>query len=343
MSFITANQDPAKLPNQSMSQEEFDLAYAELLAQYPVMGAQMNALAASMSAYAGGGAYSFQYGFDSSTAAGDPGPGKLRLNAGAQSNAGAIYIDPLTLNGGSIDSLLVSIGANLSLLKGAIRIVKASDPTRWMLFDINEVVAGSGYRALSVTYRSSSSASPFTNADALQVFLDRAGDRAVDQSASVRLDGAAISSGVLAINYTNIFTDNFGSYQIELSGFAASATDFLQLRLATGGSIVTASNYANAVPDSGGTGTNVSSIQIASLSTSGQSGRSLTIDIRGSRRSGYTGVGVRGTQDGTNGYSRVREGALLQNTIISGFSLFMQSGGAITAGEINIYGKRRQA
>lgn len=340
---ITALTDPSQLPNQLQDQQTFDTNMAAMIDNLPLRAQQENALAANMSAYAAGGAYSFQYGFDSSTAAGDPGPGKLRLNAGAQSNAGAIYIDPLTLNGGNIDSLLVSLGANLSLLKGAIRIVKAADPTRWMLFDINEVVAGSGYRALSVTYRASSSASPFTNADTLQVFLDRTGDRAVDQSASVRLDGAAISIGVLAINYTNIFTDNFGSYQIELSGFAASAADFLQLRLATGGSIVTASNYANAVPDSGGTGTNVSSIQIASLSTSGQSGRSLTIDIRGSRRPGYTGVGVRGTQDGTNGYSRVREGALLQNTITSGFSLFMQSGGAITAGEINIYGMRRQA
>ncbi|WP_306393333.1 hypothetical protein [Telluria beijingensis] len=338
---ITALTDPSQLPNQLQDQQTFDTNMASMIDNLPLRAQQENALAANMSAYAAGGAYSFMYGFDTATTAGDPGPGKLRFNAAGQSSAGAIYIDPVTVGGGNIDNLLVSIGANLSLLKGSIRLVKAADPTRWMLFDISDVVAGSGYRALAVAFRASSSATPFGNGDALQVFLDRTGDRAVDLSPIVRIGGGAVSNGTLNIDYLNLFSDDYYRYQIELTALRLSDNNGLAMRLAIGGTVnAGASSYAPLGPDGGGTVSRSSQFTVADNASG--SGVNMTINVRGARNSTRTNVGANGTNGFGNNYAEIAEGYFDNTSAISGFRLFgAGSGATFISGQIDIYGYRK--
>lgn len=336
---ITALTDPNQLPNQLQDQQTFDTNMAAMIDNLPLRAQQENALAANMSAYAAGGAYAFGYGFDSSTADADPGPGKLRFNSATQGSATRIMIDPVTLGGGNIGNLIAAVGANLSLLKGAIRVVKAADPTRWMIFDINSTFAASGYYALAVTFVAASSANPFSNGDALQVFLDRTGDRAVDLSPIVRIGGGAISNGTLNIDYLTLFSDDYYRYQIELTDVRAAATGTLTMRLAIGGAVNSgASSYAALAPDGGGTTTRVAQLNLA---PGGAGGTTLTVDIRGARASTRTSVGARGRGNQSNGYAVSAEGFFDAASVISGFRLYDSGGSTFTGGQIDIYGYRK--
>jgi len=318
-------------------------AAASVLAQKNMVD-QFNSEVASLNALFAGGAYAFMFAFDSSTANADPGPGKLRLSASTQSSATAMYIDPVTSSGANIDSLFASIGASTSFTKGAIRLVKAMDPSTWALFDVMSVAAASGYRSLAVTFRASSAASPFANGDALMLYIDRVGDRAVDQSAMVRLDGVTIASPVAAVSYPNIFSDEFASYQIEIPRIKVSATDTLCVRFAVAGSLVTSLNYAPLSPNNSGTigSGSLSQFEIAPILGSGNGMASYTLDVRGARSgANYTGLGVRGFQVSGAAYSTILEGVFTQNASITGFSLFLKNGNNLSSGEVNIYGLRR--
>jgi len=222
--------DPAIDPPGQFSQK----AAASVLAQKRAFQ-QFNAEVATLNALFAGGAYSFMYTFDSVASNADPGSGRLRMNSGTQSSANNIYIDPVTVGGANIDDLLGAIGANMSQLKGAIRIVKASDPSRWALYDINAVVASSGYRSLGVTWRAGSSGSPFVNNDAVMVFLDRTGDRALDQSAYVLLAPAVVvSSAVANVEFSGIFSSLYDKIVIELIGLSPTANGSPQIALNSG-------------------------------------------------------------------------------------------------------------
>lgn len=340
---ITALTDPSQLPNQLQDQQTFDANMAAMIDNLPLRAQQENALAANMSAYAAGGAYAFMYSFDSSTANGDPGPGFLRLSSSTHSAATALYLDPVAVGGANIDGLLASIGVNSSLTKGAIRIVKASDPSRWMLFDITAVAAGTGYRVLSVTHRAGSSASPFVNSDPLMIFIDRVGDRAIETTPVVRLGGATISSAVVNVDFLNIFTDEFYKYEIELTGMRSFTTDALRMQLASGGAVITSASYANPAGSGSGTSSRVTALDIASINGATAYGN-VSIDIRGARAALYTGVGVRGASAVASNYSILQEGYLQSNAVISGFRLFAATSGVnIIGGQIDIYGYRKVA
>lgn len=305
--------------------------------------AQMNATEESMSVLASGGAYAFGYTFDSGTAAADPGSGKLRLNSSTQNAATAMYVDPLTSGGVNIDSLFASIGANTSFTKGAMRLVKANDPTRWALFDITTIATATGYRNLAVTFRAGSSASPFVNGDLLMVFIDRVGDRAIETTPVVRLGGATISSAVVNVDFLNIFTDEFYKYEIELTGVRSSGNDALRMQLASAGAVITSASYANVAGGGAGVSTRVTAFDIASIGT-GIAYGNASIDIRGARGALYTGVGVRGASAVASNYSILQEGYLQSNSAISGFRLFASTGGVnIIGGQIDIYGYRKVA
>lgn len=336
---ITALTDANQLPNQLQDQQTFDTNMAAMIDNLPLRAQQENALAANMSAYAAGGAYAFGYGFDSSTADADPGPGKLRFNSATQGSATRIMIDPVTLGGGNIGSLIAAIGANLSLLKGAIRVVKAADPTRWMIFDISSTFAASGYYALAVTFVAASSANPFSNGDALQVFLDRTGDRAVDLSPIVRIGGGNISSGTLNVDYLSLFSDDYYRYQIELTALRASATDTLHMRLAISGAVVTSSSYGALAADGSGTTTRTASFAIGAV---GAGESCMTINIRGARSLARKGVGVNGFVNSASNYSKSGEGVFDLSSVLTGFRLYA-AGASVTldGGQIDIYGYRK--
>lgn len=153
---ITALTDLELLPNQSQDQATFDANMAYLLDNLPLRAQQENELAASMNAYAAGGAYAFQYVFDSSTTDSDPGMGTLRLNNATQNAATGLRIDNVMVGGADLSAVWADLLAVTSTIKGSIRIVKAGDPTKWMVLDVTGGTSPTGYRNLTATVRYSS-------------------------------------------------------------------------------------------------------------------------------------------------------------------------------------------
>jgi hypothetical protein len=173
---ITALMDPAQMPNRSMDQQTFDNAFATLVANLPLRGQQENDLAANMTAAAAGGAYALSYTFDSATADADPGVGKLRLSSTTQNAATVLRLD--TTSGGSdVSSILDTFDASTGQTKGAIRLAKVGDPSKFLLFNVTARTAPTGYRNISVVNTGGSSANPFVNGDTLLLFFQRAGDQ----------------------------------------------------------------------------------------------------------------------------------------------------------------------
>lgn len=138
---------------------------------------QLNSFISSITTLAAGGANSFSYTFDTSTADADPGTGKLRLGSAPQNGAVVMRIDNAAGSGGDISGFLASLAAGTSNVKGSVRLQRVNDVSAWLLFDVTAVATPSGYANLTLTPRAGSSASPFANNDTLMVFFDKQGDR----------------------------------------------------------------------------------------------------------------------------------------------------------------------
>lgn len=138
---------------------------------------QLNTFIANLNARDLGGANTFIYTFDTATADGDPGAGKLRLDTATQNNANVLRLDTATGGGVDISDFLASLAAGTSNIKGSVRLQRVNDPAAWILFDVTSVPAGTGYRNLAVIARSSSGPSPFANGDSIAVFVNRNGDK----------------------------------------------------------------------------------------------------------------------------------------------------------------------
>ncbi|OIJ39610.1 hypothetical protein [Massilia timonae] len=339
---ITALMDPSQNPNQLQDQETFDTNMAGLIDGFVLRGEQENALAddmeelfATMSATAAGGAYSFPYIFDSSTANADPGVGKLRFNVTNQSAAGVIYIDHQIVGGVNVDSIYAVLAAVTSAVKGSIRIVKQTDPSRWVLYDVTGAVPGSGFRGLPVVYRSGSGGNPFANGDALLVFIERNGDKGEDAVGALQLlSSVTVGAAVAQINFLSLFTSVYDKYIIEIQGLTPAAAAILRMRLAVGGAIDSSSLYNPMSANSGG-GNAANTLEFYELSALVAT---MTVEVRNTNSSGLTTIGVRGayTQTSTP-LSVTKEGVYRGTAPITGFSLYFSSGN-ITAGTVRVYG-----
>jgi hypothetical protein len=174
---ITVLLDPTQMPARTQDQTVFDNNMANLAANLPTLGAQMNLVAATMNAYSAGTAYSIPYTFDAATADADPGAGKIRFDNATQSGTTTLRLDLLGSNGIDYTTLVDSFDASTSIVKGAIRIEKAADPTKFIAFNVTGRAAPAGYRNVAVSYVGISSANPFANGDALVLKFQRTGDK----------------------------------------------------------------------------------------------------------------------------------------------------------------------
>jgi hypothetical protein len=139
---------------------------------------EMLALVSSLNILAAGGAYTIPYMVDlSTTADGDPTPGRLRLNAGTQNAATTIYLDLLGLDGIDYTSTLDQLDASTSAVKGQIQIVKQGDASKFLTFNVTARTTAAGYRKLSVSNTGGSSANPFGANESVLIKFTRTGDK----------------------------------------------------------------------------------------------------------------------------------------------------------------------
>lgn len=332
--------DPATDTPQVFSQK----AAAMVLAQRALPG-QINATVAEIAgmiggigAIAAGGAYAIPYIFDSTTTDADPGAGKLRLSSATQNAATVMRLD-LTPAGQDYTGLIDTFDDSTSPVKGAIRLVKQGDITKWMTFNLTGMATPTGYRNLSVVCTDSSAASPFANGDALMLSFQRTGDKGVDAANAMQFLGSAtVSAAVAQIDFLNIFTSAYDRYVVEVSGACVSQDGAaLLLRVARGGTIDTTTSYYEGYANTGfnalSLGGNLFSLSFASL----------TLDFRDTNSTASLGVksiGIRGAMRDASQYNQVRMAECgFRGSTLSGFRLYVASGN-ISAGTVRVYGIR---
>jgi hypothetical protein len=303
--------------------------------------ANIEALAGRVDSYAAGGAYALPYIFDTATADADPGAGKLRLSSATQNAATVMRVD-VTAGGQDFTTLLDSFSASSSTVKGAFRLVKQGDPSKWMTFNMTARAAPSGYRNFTVVCTDSSSASPFANGDPLMLFFQRSGDKGEDAVGALQLlSSVTVSSAVAQIDFLNIFSAAYDKYIIELQNITPSVGSQLQMHLAVGGVADSGAQYRYKW-DNGqmSTGSNISQIPLCYAQGNAYT---LTVEVRNANGSGAKSIGWRGTQVLTvsplGDCVVCGEGVYRGANPASGFRLYMGGPAAnITAGTVRVYG-----
>ena len=139
----------------------------------------------------------FDYIFDISTVAIDPGQPYLRLNDVSQNASNEIYIDSVDACNNIIDPFMVVIQNVTSTIKGFVRISKASDPADFLFFSISDLSNNTGWWTLDVTNLAGSATSPFLDTDELLVSFVTSGNKG-DQGAqgATGLQGAQGATGI---------------------------------------------------------------------------------------------------------------------------------------------------
>jgi len=174
-----------------------------------------------------GGAITIGYAFSTTTTNADPGNGNLRLNAGTQNTATAIYADLLDGNGIDWTTVLDSLDDSTSTEKGQIRLLSRTDDSKWILFTISAVVSHTGYRELTVAVVASSTTNPFNNADAVLVAFTRTGNAGATGSTGIPgtagastawHDGTGVPSGGLGANGDYYLDDATGDVYLKNTG-----------------------------------------------------------------------------------------------------------------------------
>lgn len=133
-----------------------------------------------------GGVYEIKYKFNNATS-NNPANGYVQLNDATQGSATEIYLDyldDLGVNWGDALTGLV-LFAGTTLIDGYVRLVKRDDPTKWILFAIDEVDAplgGNTFATLSVTFLGQSGANPLTDEDEVTLTLDVRGRSTLEVS-----------------------------------------------------------------------------------------------------------------------------------------------------------------
>jgi hypothetical protein len=138
---------------------------------------ELLALVSSLNSLAAGGAYAIPFLFDTGTTAADPTSGKLRVNNAALGSATAIYASWNSSAGKLVNAYLNSFNDSTSVVKGHIRLVSFSDPTRYIIFAVNGLVDNGAYKTISVTFVSATVSGTFGAGEALNLHFQRTGDK----------------------------------------------------------------------------------------------------------------------------------------------------------------------
>lgn len=328
--------DPAALPHRSQPKPEFDKKMGNYYRDLPVYGAQLKALISSVQALAAGGAYAFPYVFDSSTADSDPGLGKLRLSNTTQTGSATLRMDVQIVGGVDISNVFADLRAATSAVKGSIRLVKMTDPTKWAIFDVSAVALPVGYRNLSVVARASSTVNPFINGDALMVYIERNGDSGTVPGSLELMGKITVSTAVASISFPSIFDNSHDWYFIQINGISFNQDTSASVKVAVGGVVDQSANYFLS-PASSSTSLSNNSF-INGSSTHNEMGGVLQIgNSNASRGSPIIFDGY--LRKASSVQASALRGMYAGTGILSGFEL-RTAAGLFTGGSIAVYGVR---
>ncbi len=185
MTTLTA---PPTTPLRTMDQVTFDAAVAARIAWDATNVTELIAYQAALAAIAAGTALAIPYTFSTTTTDSDPGPGVLRLDNATQASATTLRLDLLGVDGVTYTSVIDTMDDSSSSIRGQIRLVKLTDSTKWLTFNITTTIASpSGYKNVTVVNSASSGSNPFANNDSIILLFTRTGDIGVAGSLTRRV------------------------------------------------------------------------------------------------------------------------------------------------------------
>ena len=121
------------------------------------------------------GGVTFDYTFDSGTAAADPGFGRLRFNNANWSSASLMFMNERDDNFTNIQTFLRTIDDSTSPIKGHFKITEASNPASFGIFTISSLTEIGSYFAIDCAYVNGSITSLANDAD-ITITFARTGD-----------------------------------------------------------------------------------------------------------------------------------------------------------------------
>lgn len=331
--------DPATDTPQVFSQK----AAASVLAQRALPGqingaiAEIAGMIGAIGSIAAGGAYAIPYIFDATTTDADPGAGKLRLSSATQNAATVMRLDVVAA-GQDYTTLIDTFDDSTSAVKGAIRLVKQGDISKWMTFNLTALATPTGYRNLTVVCTDSSAASPFANGDTLMLSFQRTGDKGQDAVGALQFLGAAtVSTAVAQIDFLNICSAAYDRYVIEVQHVTPSANQQLWMRMAVGGVVDASAVYRSPAGHGNNTASSIVALQVTTEATTYAT---VTIELRNTNAATVKGVGVYGgyfSVPGGTPYAVSGEG-FYSGGAVSGFRLYWSTGANFTGGTVRVYG-----
>lgn len=330
--------DPATLPHRSQPKPEFDRKMGNYYRDLPVFAGQLNALVGEIQALAAGGVYAFPYVFDSSTVDADPGVGRLRLSSGNQTASAALRIDVQIVGGVDISNVFADLRAATSAVKGSVRLVKMTDPSKWAIFDVIAVALPVGYRNLAVVARASSGVNPFANGDPLIVFIDRNGDSGTAPGATELLaESNYAGNPATAATFPTVFTPDYEWYMIDIPSLEFSSTTIVRFQYYSDGILNNANSYLDTQASGGAVGTPTTMGRI-----SGSASRiSGLLQIRGVNTGWTKNYQFDGNGWGSGQMSPQAWRCSFESAgQVSGFSIH-QTTGTVISGRVRVYGVKK--
>lgn len=198
----------------------------------------------------------YKYTYSSTTTAADPGSGALRFNNATLSSATALYISETTANSQGISADMATWDDGSSSIRGRIRVVKQSDPTVFVLYDITGSNVDNGsWQTLTITYVAGNGS--ISNSDAVSVGFVAKGDKGDTGATGTAIPIVAAGGTVNAItaDYTpDITVSDFALVAFRSTGSNTSTTPTFSPDGATARTIVKKGGQALVSGDIGAVG-----------------------------------------------------------------------------------------
>ena len=269
------------------------------------------------------GGATFDYTFDTTITASDPGTGNIRFNNATLSSATAMYIDASNDASTDISTFLNTIDDSTSTIKGHFRISKKADASAFALYTITSLTNNTGWFTVNASYVSGNST--FANLDDIIVTFARTGDKG-----DTGLTGATGIQGVQGASGSTGLTGTTGPQGIQ---GASGSTGTAGTNGTTGPQGIQGASGATGIQ--GAAGTNGTNGAAGATGIQGAAGTNGTNGAAGTN--GATGAaGTNGTNGaaGTNGATGAAGTSYTTASNVQLNSLGLGTAASTTAGEL---------
>lgn len=342
---ITVFLDPTQMPAQGQPQATLDANVAQLFANFPTFGAQINALAANLNSIAAGGAYAIPYLFSTiNDTTVDPGAGCIRFNNPNQAATVYMTISGTSASGQSVGALIDQFDDSTSTVRGFIKFQKLGDQSKWIVFAVLGAVASNGaYRSINLQQILASDTNPFVTSDSIMLFFQRTGDKGDIGNAPYQLLAqSTVSTTAANIDFLSVFTSAYDKYVIELSNYQASAALNLLFQVAAGGAAVSTANYTGIMAQGNTGAMNASAVAVGlNAHAAGVGQPSITFEVCNvNSTTSPKSVGVKGAFKNFNSNYEGVGGTAFADiaAVLTGFRLSWNGAGAFSKATVRVYG-----